>query len=274
MKRVVPPCCFLFVLGALPASAILDTNENGMSDVWERAFNSGDLFPDNSLLDPVFGPLADSDNDGWTNEQEAAAGTNPFDPNPPDGFVCPLITHIPEVLGVSPEALTIAWPTIVGKQYTLMVSTDLVEWFPVETETLIGDGDPIEYGINLPENDKLFWRVKIEDLDSDGDGLTDTEEAQLHTDPHNAQTIAGIPDLWLAKYFANILLASGPSAVDLNGDPDGDGLTNYQEAQLGTNPFLLDTDGDGIPDGDDNNPLSPDYSGISAATLRILTPVK
>ena len=29
-------------------------------------------------------------------------------------------------------------------------------------------------------------------------------------------------------------------------DPDGDGLTNTQEAMLGTNPTIADTDGDGL----------------------------
>ena len=35
-------------------------------------------------------------------------------------------------------------------------------------------------------------------------------------------------------------------------DPDGDGLTNVQEAFLGTNPCVADTDADGLDDGDDN----------------------
>lgn len=39
------------------------------------------------------------DADGWTNAQEPAADTNPFDPNPPDGMIRPDIAHIPAVMG-------------------------------------------------------------------------------------------------------------------------------------------------------------------------------
>ena len=55
------------------------------------------------------------------------------------------------------------------------------------------------------------------DVDSDGDGLSDNQEALLGTNPRNA-------------------------------DSDGDGLTDFQEVQIGTNPNLKDTDGDGLSD--------------------------
>ena len=39
--------------------------------------------------------------------------------------------------------------------------------------------------------------------------------------------------------------------IDPNGDEDGDGLTNQEEADFGTDPFTADTDGDGIDDQDE-----------------------
>lgn len=80
-------CWFL----APAALAILDTNNNGVSDFWERDFHNGSLF------DGYFDLQSDTDADGWTNAQEAAAGTNPFDPNPPDGMIRPDIIHTPAV---------------------------------------------------------------------------------------------------------------------------------------------------------------------------------
>jgi len=69
--------------------------------------------------------------------------------------------------------------------------------------------------------------------DSDGDGLTNSEEAQIGTDP-------------------------------LNPDTDGDGLGDGEEVKTyGTNPLVQDTDSDGLGDGDEvhnrrTDPLNPD----------------
>jgi hypothetical protein len=62
--------------------------------------------------------------------------------------------------------------------------------------------------------------------------------------PEGISTVAGnqIPDDWYLQHF------SSPGQGDTD-DPDGDGLTNLQEYQLGTNPNNSDTSGDGIPDG-------------------------
>lgn len=231
---------FLFLLLALPTGAIIDDNTNGVSDLWERRFNSGNLF------DLNFDPQADPDGDGWSNEVEAVSGTNPFDANPPDGFIRPAITYTsavylsPATEGGEPElqtpaAVTITWPTLIGKQYTLLVSSDLSagSWQPVG-ESIIGDGSETGSGITLTQPDgssppALFLRVAVNDIDTDGDGLTDAEEIQLGTNPSNN------------------------NITDPN-DLDGDGLTNAEEAALGSNPENKDSDNDGAEDGKDAVP--------------------
>ena len=64
----------------------------------------------------------------------------------------------------------------------------------------------------------------------------------------------GLDDAWEMANFGN--LSQGPSD-----DPDGDGLTNLEEYQRGTNPINPDTDGDGINDGVEvaagTDPLNP-----------------
>ena len=51
------------------------------------------------------------------------------------------------------------------------------------------------------------------------------------------------------------------------GDVDGDGITNEVEDELGLDPFLTDSDGDGLSDADElgddpDNPLDSDNDGV------------
>jgi probable HAF family extracellular repeat protein len=62
-----------------------------------------------------------------------------------------------------------------------------------------------------------------------------------------------LPDAWERDQFG----ANGQSPY---GDADHDGLTNLQEYLAGTDPNNPDTDGDGVPDGQDGWPFDPDFS--------------
>lgn len=66
----------------------------------------------------------------------------------------------------------------------------------------------------------------------------------------------GLGDLWEIYYFTNITFSSGSS------DDDGDGLSNFDEYRLNTNPALIDTDGDGLTDSEEVNLYGTDPLGV------------
>lgn len=92
-------------------------------------------------------------------------------------------------------------------------------------------------------------------LDSDGDGLTDDEEAEYGTDPLNPDTDSdGLSDFdELRTYHTD----------PLNPDTDYDGLKDGEEVlKYETNPLNRDTDGGKVADGhevleDSTDPLDP-----------------
>ena len=92
--------------------------------------------------------------------------------------------------------------------------------------------------------------------DSDGDGLTDDEEAEIGTDPYDPDTDDdGLTDGEEVKKY---------KTDPLNSDTDWDGLTDgYDEVRkYKTNPLKRDTDDGGVADGhevieDSTNPLDP-----------------
>ena len=90
-------------------------------------------------------------------------------------------------------------------------------------------------------------------IDSDADGLSDTEEALLGLNPlerdsdgdaygdhmeHLLRTLGMDPQIFTTL----------PDCEDRSVDGDGDGLTDCEEKLLGTDRTLFDTDADGFPD--------------------------
>jgi RHS repeat-associated protein len=100
-------------------------------------------------------------------------------------------------------------------------------------------------------------------VDSDGDGLSDSEEAALGTNPNVADTDGdGLDDGEEVR-----TLLTNP----LDADSDSDGLTDGDEVNLhSTDPNDADTDNDGLTDGDEvgiylTMPILPDTDGDSYA---------
>ncbi len=98
----------------------------------------------------------------------------------------------------------------------------------VQVTTLVLNGVAKSAGVYNSTNTSPFiagtGSITVVDLDADDDGFPDTYEL-AHTTPPSA------------------------TALNRNDDLEPDGLTNWQEYQLGTNPNIADTDGDGLNDG-------------------------
>lgn len=165
------------------------------------------------------------------------------------------------------------WMGEANRTYFIEWTGDLVHWnyYP-----LMDFGEGVKsFGINPNYEPKHFIRLhylqdsnvttlqQARDADFDSDGFRNAVEVELlRSDPFIGNIVEGdvdgdgIPDAWATTFTAYLTLLGIPvTGIDPLADYDGDGLNNAEEAAAGTNPFLMDTDGDGIPDGADPEPL-------------------
>lgn len=137
-----------------------DLNSNGMSDLWESQFNARSLLPGE-----------DEDGDGLTNLEEAGLGTDPFDPQ--SRF------KIRTAQSTTPNSFDIFYPQLALKDQSLESSglLDPLSFDPsILTPSLIGD----EFKVTAPfDLFREFFRIRVEDRDLDGDGLSDWDESIL-----------------------------------------------------------------------------------------------
>ncbi len=134
----------------------------------------------------------------------------------------PASTNLMLAIGVESNAVEVGvyFPTNYTNAVDVFVSTSLVDWdwslFTNVSSVGISEFTWIDEGAtNAPSH---FWVAARSDIDTDGDGLSDSFEIYLHsTDPGNADT-------------------------------DGDGISDGDEIQNGTNPLYADSDGDGMGD--------------------------
>ncbi|TVZ09508.1 CHU domain-containing protein [Cellulophaga sp. RHA_52] len=178
----------------------------------------------------------DTDGDGLTNNEENTLGT---DPNNPD---------------------TDGDGTSDGQEVTdgtnPLDDCDSIGGTPLDTSDCDNDG--------LTNAEEATIGTDPFNPDSDNDGLLDGDEVTLGTDPNNPDTDGdSILDGQEVTDNTNPLDdcdSNGGTPLDAS-DCDMDGLTNAQEAALGTDPFNPDTDGDLILDGkevdDETDPLDP-----------------
>ena len=142
------------------ARAVLDANADQASDVWQSRFAAQAL-----------SPLEDTDGDGFTNLQESILGTDPRDR---------ASRLAPGVAPLAGGGVELDWTALRDKRYQLESSADLVNWSPVRA--FVGDGAARRESV-VAAGPRLFVRVRAEDFDSDGDGLSDWEERAVGFNP-------------------------------------------------------------------------------------------
>jgi len=125
----------------------------------------------------------------------------------------------------------------------------------------------VRYGLSPtdPEDDPYY-------IDGDSDGLSDGFERDIGSDPDRYDTDYGGADDGTEYVFDGNMTDPHDDGGFL--DNDGDGLTNSQESEMGTNKHSSDTDGGGLPDGyevrmgldpldgDDDESLDTDGDGV------------
>ena len=230
-----------------------DSDGDGLPDGWEVAMG---LDP----TSPTDGHYVDSDGDGLTNYEEYCLGFNPLSTDS-DGDGIPDNLEDRDGDGLldiwewryfgSPTAAT---PN--GDEDGDGISNLLEQQYGTDPHSTDSDFDglpdawEIAHGFNPHDGSDGFF------ADTDGDGLTNVEEYRLGFDPRKADSDGngipdaledrdgdGLPDIWELRYF------DSPTGANPAFDDDQDGLTNWQEFQLGTDPRAFDTDLDGLPDG-------------------------
>ena len=315
----------------------LDTDGDGVPDVNEPVGGINDpCLPVQSAgytgynAGNAIWAAADCDGDGFTNGQEATAGSDPYNPNSTpttdtDGDGVPDVNE--PVGGINNPCLPVQ-----SAGYTGYVASNVI-WAAADCDgdgftngqeatagsdpynpnvtpvsDLDGDGvldinEPVG-GVNNPclpvqsagytgyNGNNLTWAV----ADCDGDGFTNGQEATAGSDPYSAastpttdtdgdgvpdvnEPVGGINDPCLPVQSAGYTGYVASNAIWAAADCDGDGFTNGQEATAGSDPYnaastpTSDQDGDGVldinePIGGINNPCLPaqnaGYTGFDA----------
>ncbi len=166
---------------AAPCRAQIDTGIN--QTVWKMLYGVTDA----QINDPAW--LArDDDGDGLSNGAELAAGTNPFS-------AASRLAVTSTVLAGGNTSL--AFPTSPGKLYSLQSTFTLgdpASWTTVSSVSPITGDGTTKTLIAAQSGTAAFYRVIVQDQDTDGDGLSDWAEKITGFDPTTAHTHGATED--------------------------------------------------------------------------------
>lgn len=264
------------------ATALIDEDFDGMSDVWEKHYGAEGAVP-----------TGDDDFDGMTALEESIAGTDPY-----------LSTSKLNITASQyhSDAVMLTWKSKIGVIYMIEKSMTLGGVWNKVGGNIDGNGGDLLAAFDRSGGSSSYYRVKIvgakefSDLpsevesiiginDSDGDGNNDLAEIRSGTDPFDCQSFLPTPRI----YFGSGITVTWESqkgklyriqsAVDLSGpwqdegtphpgngasmsaavhyqggvqknvrvtvedvDSDGDGINDWEEYQAGLDPSMPATD--------------------------------
>ena len=180
-----------------------------------------------------------SDDDEPTNENHIVS----FEPNAED------VTNMPDAQTLA-RGSSATYPGMPSREgYTF------AGWYLNKNETDLSNQYDFSQAVT---NDTILYAQWINiDIDTDGDQIPDDLEGYFGSDPSKADTDGD----GLSDYQECIVLGTSPSKQDTDGnsvndnneDADGDNLSNGLEFQYDTNPIAVDTDLDGLTDGEEVN---------------------
>ncbi|HSH94506.1 MAG TPA: PA14 domain-containing protein, partial [Roseimicrobium sp.] len=141
--------------------------------VWKMLYTATD-----AQMNSVVWLAADDDGDGVSNQAELEAGTDPFKPG-----------SALKICNVSSNETTVSmtFSTVAKKLYVVQATSTLapVTWTTV-TPAIQVVGDGTDKTVAIPKSAGAFFRVLVQDQDSDNDGVSDWAEHVVGLDPMNA----------------------------------------------------------------------------------------
>lgn len=192
---------------------------------------------------------------------------------------------------IESNSIDIEWSTnYTNNSYEIWISDDNADYTSVG---VVSDGTAYQYPIT-EDFEKRYFKISlttnygeyiesvpflvtkteegysVDFLDSDEDGLPDIYEIMIGTDVNNPDTdnddLTDYQEVYITGTDPTKYDSVTEGVSDANSDSDGDGLSNAQEIELGTDPLLSDTDDDGLSDYDEiyvygTDPLNPDTDG-------------
>lgn len=116
--------------------------------------------------DFAFNDSPDTDFDGQSDAMELLAGTDPFDSGSTLGIT---------TIQTGSSGASMAFQTVIGKSYRIQFLNTFTGNWEDTGDGMQGTGSPISASAVSPGSSSIF-RVKVDDMDSDGDGVSDWEE--------------------------------------------------------------------------------------------------